>query len=157
MAKKFGKFLMVTAAVGAAAAGVWYCLRGKDNSSKALLDEDDDFDDFSEDLDEDTEERGYVTLKPEKVTETVKRAAEGAKDFAQNAFEGAKEVFQDAKETISAKVESARSTGTGDAVDSEEFFDDETQEGSGVSEALDEEPAEPQTEVFIDEENETDK
>ena len=41
-------------------------------------DEDDDFDDFSEDLDEETEERGYVTLTPEKVSETVKKAAEEA-------------------------------------------------------------------------------
>ena len=81
MAKKFGKFLMVTAAVGAAAAGAYYYLQGKGKAVKQIFDEDDDFDDFSEDLDEETEERSYVTLTPEKVSETVKKAAEDAKDL----------------------------------------------------------------------------
>ncbi len=112
MAKKFGKFLMVTAAMGAVAAGAYYYLQEKGKTVKQLLDEDDDFDDFSEDLDEEMEERGYVTLTPEKVSETVKKAAEEAKDFAQFAAGEAKEfahgVIQGAKETIAARKESAR-------------------------------------------------
>ena len=47
MAKKFGRFLMVTAALGAVAAGVYYCLQNKDSSV------DDDFDDDDDDKNED--------------------------------------------------------------------------------------------------------
>ena len=47
MAKKFGKFLMVTAAMGAVAAGAYYYLQEKGKTVKQVLDEDDDFDDFS--------------------------------------------------------------------------------------------------------------
>ena len=82
MAKKFGKFVLTVTALGAAAVGAYYYLQGKEKPAKPVAYDDDDFDDFSEDLDEEPEERTYVTLTPEKVTETVKKAAEEAKDFA---------------------------------------------------------------------------
>ena len=64
MAKKFGKFLLITAAVGGAAAAVYYFIRKKDADSDILDDE--DYDDFSEDLDEDAETTtNYVPLTPE--------------------------------------------------------------------------------------------
>jgi len=73
MAKKFGKFLLFTAAVGSAAAAVYYYIQKKDilgNSS-----EDADYDDFSEDTDNSAEaSRNYVPLnsdaKPEAAGET---------------------------------------------------------------------------------------
>ena len=112
MAKKFGKFLMTVTAIGAAAAGAYYYLQGKEKPAKDVWDDDDDFDDFSEDLDEETEERSYVTLTPEKVSETVKRAAEEAKDFAQfaagEAKEFAQDVIQGTKEAIAARKESIK-------------------------------------------------
>lgn len=64
MAKKFGKFLLFTAAVGGAAAAAYYYFKKKDTEKD--WDEDEDYDDFSEDLDEDTDtSKNYVTLTPE--------------------------------------------------------------------------------------------
>lgn len=65
MAKKFGKFLLFTAAVGGAAAAAYYYFQKKDSNDS--LSEDEDYDDFSEDLDEETDsEKKYVSLTPEK-------------------------------------------------------------------------------------------
>lgn len=63
MAKKFGKFLLFTAAVAATAAGVYYFLKKKSGNDAIFEIEDDDYDDFSEDLDE-PETREYVQLEP---------------------------------------------------------------------------------------------
>ena len=112
MAKKFGKFVLTVTALGAAAVGAYYYLQGKEKPAKPVAYDDDDFDDFSEDLDEEPEERTYVTLTPEKVTETVKKAAEEAKDFAQfaagEAKEFAQDVIQSTKEAIAARKESTK-------------------------------------------------
>lgn len=69
MAKKFGKFLLFTAAIGAAAAGTYYYLQNKNVKSQDEDDDFDDFDDLDEDFDEDDEdgetdsqERSYVSL-----------------------------------------------------------------------------------------------
>lgn len=63
MAKKFGKFLFFTAAVGAAAAATAYYLQKKDILNLADRFDDEDYDDFSEDLDEESEtSRNYVPL-----------------------------------------------------------------------------------------------
>lgn len=69
MAKKFGKFLMFTAAVGAVAAGAYYYMQNKNKNDFEDDDDFDDFDDFSEDLDNDEasndnskKERSYVSL-----------------------------------------------------------------------------------------------
>lgn len=63
MAKKFGKFLFFTAAVGAAAAAAAYYLQKKDLLNLGDRFDDEDYDDFSEDLDEESEgSRNYVPL-----------------------------------------------------------------------------------------------
>ena len=63
MAKKFGKFLLFTAAVGTAAAAAYYYMQQKDSQLKESSDADDDYDDFHEDLDKSTEfSRNYVHL-----------------------------------------------------------------------------------------------
>ena len=66
MAKKFGKFLLFTAAIGAAAAGTYYYLQNKNQKPVGEDDEYDDLDDFDSDFDEDDEEeRSYVSLNLE--------------------------------------------------------------------------------------------
>lgn len=63
MAKKFGKFLLFTAAVGTAAAAAYYYVRKKEEDSSYLMDDDDDYDDFSDDCDETVStSRNYVAL-----------------------------------------------------------------------------------------------
>jgi hypothetical protein len=63
MAKKFGKFLLFTAAVGTAAAAAYYYMQQKDSQLKESSYADDDYDDFHEDLDKSTEfSRNYVPL-----------------------------------------------------------------------------------------------
>ncbi|MEG1848487.1 MAG: YtxH domain-containing protein [Lachnospiraceae bacterium] len=63
MAKKFGKFLVFTAAVGAVAAGAYYYMQNKKDE---ISEDEDDFDDFDDDLDDTTpdssQERSYVSL-----------------------------------------------------------------------------------------------
>ena len=54
MAKKFGKFLLFTAAVGTAAAAAYYYMQQKNSLLMESTDADDDYDDFHEDLDEST-------------------------------------------------------------------------------------------------------
>lgn len=69
MAKKFGKFLLVTTALASAAAAAYYYLQKKDDSDASP--EDDDYDDFSEDLEEEAEaSHSYVPLKSETAAES---------------------------------------------------------------------------------------
>ena len=64
MAKKFGKFLLFTAAVGGAAAAVYHYFQKKD--ADVLESEDEDYDDFSEDLDDEADTgKKYVSLTPD--------------------------------------------------------------------------------------------
>lgn len=66
MAKKFGKFLLFTAAVGTVAAAAYYYMQKKDQDNDLSGGEDSDYDDFSEDLDEDADSsRNYVPLSRE--------------------------------------------------------------------------------------------
>ncbi|MCR5715454.1 MAG: hypothetical protein K6G23_01230 [Lachnospiraceae bacterium] len=103
---KFGKFLFFSAVAGAAGAAAYYYLKEQNYQFARQSEEDDDFDDFAEeDLDDDVTERSYVTLTPEKVQQTVIKAAGEAKEVAQVAFEGAKAIFQEAKESLTAKDE----------------------------------------------------
>ena len=63
MAKKFGKILLFSAAVGTAAAAAYYYMHKK---AGAAVPEDEDYDDFSVDTEEDTAAgRNYVPLTPE--------------------------------------------------------------------------------------------
>lgn len=63
MAKKFGKFLLITAAAAAACAGAYYYFQNKQKFSADYDgDEDDDYDNFSDDLDDTESTRSYVAL-----------------------------------------------------------------------------------------------
>lgn len=61
MAKKFGKILLATAAIGTAAAYAYYYLQKKETVS-LTVEHDDDFDDFST---KDEEAANYVPLTPQ--------------------------------------------------------------------------------------------
>ncbi len=75
MAKKFGKFLLFTAAAAAACAGVYYYLQSKGKLAADYNgDEDDDYDDFSDDLDEQESNRSYVALNHENADAEQKEA-----------------------------------------------------------------------------------
>lgn len=121
MAKKFGKFFMTTAALGALAAGAYYYFQKKEALDDEIFDEDDDFEDFEEDLDEEEDaQRKYVDLQlnqdtdaAAKKAEEFKEGLEAPKAEASDKIVGAPE---DAAKTAETKVE--------------EFFDDDDHDGS---------------------------
>ena len=123
MAKKFCKFLMVTAALGAVAAGVYYCLQNKDGFVDDNFDDDDDFDNFDDDLDDEETaqdaDRNYVDLDLEKA-EDFKEGLNAAKAEATDKIVGA---AKEAADTVKEAVDKAE-------VKVEEFFDDEDSDGS---------------------------
>ncbi len=114
MAKKFGKLLMVTAALGAVAGGVYYYLKGRDTLLDDDFDDDEDFDNFDDDLDESDADRNYVDLDLGK-TEESSVPAELKEEF--------KEGIQAAKTEATDKV-------VGSVKKVEEFFDDDESDGS---------------------------
>ncbi len=114
MAKKFGKLLMVTAALGAVAGGVYYYLKGRDTLMDDDFDDDEDFDNFDDDLDESDADRNYVDLDLGK-TEESSAPAELKEEF--------KEGIQAAKAEATDKV-------VGSVKKVEEFFDDDESDGS---------------------------
>lgn len=120
MAKKIGKFLLFTAAVGTAAAAAYYYMHQKDSQLKESSDADDDYDDFHEDLDESTEfSRNYVPLNATAQTSAPKEdvSAEPAPEEA-SAF------------TPLSDQAAALSGEEGETVeDVEEFFDEDDAEG----------------------------
>lgn len=96
MAKKFGKFLLFTAAVGTAAAAYYMYKQKKD--AVCPVAEDDDYDDFSEDLDDDTEpSRNYVSLKPEDSSTftPLEQVAKSVEDAVENVEETVEEFFDE--------------------------------------------------------------
>lgn len=113
MAKKFGKFLLVTAAVCTAAAAVHHYMQKKNAASAES--EDEDYDDFSGDS------HNYVSLTPEAGTDQ-KETANEENASKEDGFTPLKETVENAAEKADAAVENV-----------EEFFDEE--DGS------DEEPA----------------
>ncbi|MCM1191567.1 MAG: hypothetical protein NC123_09130 [Butyrivibrio sp.] len=123
MAKKFGKFLLFTAAVGTAAAAVHYYLQKKGVGHAES--EDEDYDDFSGDS------PNYVSLTPDAKDEAA--GAADAKGEAAGAAEEqdapAKDGFTPLKESVENAAEKADDT----IENVEEFFDEE--------DASDEEPA----------------
>ena len=152
MAKKFGKVLMVTAALGAVAAGVYYYLQGKDDFVDDNFDDDDDFDNFDDDLDDDETakeaDRNYVDLDLEKaeefkeglnaakveVTDKVVGAAKAVGEAVDTVKEEAAEAVTDATEKTTDAVKEAADTVKKAAekteVKVEEFFDDDDSDGS---------------------------
>ena len=123
MAKKFGKFLMVTAAIGAVAAGAYYFLQGKDRFVDDDFDDDDDFDNFDDDWEEDEAEkdsdRNYVDLDLDKA-EDFKEGLEAAKAEATDKIVGAAKETADKVKKEADKAE----------VKVEEFFDDDDGDSS---------------------------
>ena len=127
MAKKFGKFLLVTAALGAAVAGAYYYLQGKDRSVDDDFDDDDDFDNFDDDLEDDETEketdRNYVDLDLDK-SEEFKEGLDAAKAEASDKVVGAvKETVEQASDAVKQAADKAE-------VKVEEFFDDDDSDGS---------------------------
>lgn len=115
MAKKFGKFLMTTAALGALAAGAYY-FQKKEALDDEIFDDDEDFDDFEDDLDEDEDtERKYVDLDLGKAADAV---AEKSEEFK----EGLDAAKAEASEKIVGAVEDAAKATEAKV---EEFFDDD--------------------------------
>lgn len=115
MAKKFGRLLMVTAALGAVAGGVYYYLKGRDTLMDDDFDDDEDFDNFDDDLDESEADRNYVDLDLGKTEES-------------SAKEEFKEGIQTAKAEATDKV-------VGGVKKVEEFFDDDD-ESDGSMDAI---------------------
>ena len=114
---------MVTAALGAVAAGVYYCLQNKDGFVDDNFDDDDDFDNFDDDLDDEETaqdaDRNYVDLDWEKA-EDFKEGLNAAKAEATDKIVGA---AKEAADTVKEAVDKAE-------VKVEEFFDDEDSDGS---------------------------
>ncbi|MDE7353902.1 MAG: hypothetical protein K2O06_12790 [Acetatifactor sp.] len=120
MAKKFGKIMLFTAAVGTAAAAAYYFMHKK---SGAAIPEDEDFDDFGKDTEEDTAAgRNYVPLTPdtkdeEAAAEPSEKAeaepgsADGQETQASDSFIPLSEHMAQAGEKVEEAVE--------------EFFDEE--------------------------------
>lgn len=122
MAKKFGKFLLFTAAVGAAGAAAYYYMQKKD---AALLNEtDEDYDDFSEDVD-DSASRTYVPLSHENAPEQENDASAPADSSKQDNF------FTPLAEKVSQAAETVKEE-AGEAV--EEFFDEDAPAETETSE-----------------------
>lgn len=124
MAKKFGKFVMTTAAIGALVAGACYYLKKKDSLDDDYFDEEDDYDDFDEDLDEEgtdkkaEADRKYVDLDLTKAADAV---SEKADDFK----EGLDAVKAESEDKIVGAVESAAKAVNNAETKVEEFFNDE--------------------------------
>ena len=112
MAKKFGKFLLVAAVATAAAAGTYYYMQKKGIKLPDFdVNDDDDFDDFSEDVDVEEAPRSYVSLNS--VGETVAEEAEPLFEETQ-AGEGEGDFTPLAEQLMEKKDETV-----------EEFFDEE--------------------------------
>lgn len=125
MAKKFGKFLLFTAAIGAAGAAAYYYMQKKDSE---LMDEsDDDYDDFSEDV-EDDNSRTYVPLThedaPSEETSGQTQSGDGSsftplsEQIAQTAQAAASEVKESVENFFDEDAPAEEES-------SEEFFDDD--------------------------------
>lgn len=128
MAKKFGKFLLLTAAVGTGVAAAYYFLQKKD-SSPDPQDEDEDYDDLGEDLEEDSPERTYVPLNmpgseaeetptqdtpageageaAREVCDACREAAEKTCEACQETVEAAEDKVQDLQEAAEETVQDA--------------------------------------------------
>lgn len=120
MAKKFGKVLLFTAAVGSAAAAVCYFLRKKDNAQDAG--EEEDYDDFSDDLEDSSDSsRNYVALNPD--TANAEETAETASEEAAPGEEasGEKEAFTPLTEQVAQSMDKAEES-------VEAFFDEDEED-----------------------------
>ncbi len=107
MAKKLGKFLLFTAAVGTAAAAAYYYMQKKDAAMEVSDVNDDDYDDFSDDLDDTESTRTYVPLNLDPASAEDDSLDD---DTDCEAFEGdftplAEQLSKQADETVDETVE----------------------------------------------------
>ncbi len=126
MAKKLGKLMIVAAALGAVAGGVYYYLKDRDT----LVDDDfddDDFDNFDEDPGEKETDRNYVDLDLGKKEEDAAGAAEEGQEGQKQEQEEQKEGFKEGIQTATAE---AADKVVGSVKKVEEFFDDDDSDGS---------------------------
>lgn len=111
MAKKFGKVLLFTAAIGSAVGAICYFLKKRDAAQDA---EEEDYDDFDESKDKACPQSGnYVPLNPEPKTEDAEST-----DSAGEKDEAADSSFTPLAEHVAQAAEKAEET-------VEEFFDEE--------------------------------
>lgn len=93
MAKKFGKFLLLTTAVAAAVAGAYVYMQNKKSNMDDEADDFEDFDDFSEDLDSDTSDsndssaRTYVPLNHENTAESIANVSSDSVEKVEEFFD----------------------------------------------------------------------
>lgn len=129
MAKKFGKFLLFTAAVGAVGAAAYYYMQKKD--SEFFDETDEDYDDFSEDMDGDNPARTYVPLNAENASSPESQADTQAKESSSDdsftpLTEQAPRVTETAKNDTAEAVEEFFDESTPEKAEAyEEFFDDD--------------------------------
>ncbi len=109
MAKKFGKLLLISAAIGSAVGAVYYFSRKKNAEHDSA---EEDYDDFSEEekKEEDSDSRSYVPLTPE-------GAAEDGADCSSSTDDAAP-----AQEPEAPSEEAASTQGTCDAPASQDGF-----------------------------------
>lgn len=128
MAKKFGKFLLTTATLGALAAGAYYFFSKKEAGMDDEFDDEDDFDEFDEDLDDDETsgkseaDRKYVDLDLGKAADA---AAEKVEEKAESFKEGLEAAKAEATDKIVGAANEAAKAAEGAATKVEEFFDDD--------------------------------
>ena len=120
MAKKFGKFLLFTAAIGAAGVAAYYYMQKKDAS--LLGDTDEDYDDFSTDSEEE-KSRSYVPLTHE--TSTESSGADSFTPLSEKAAKAAEAVEADAKEAVEEFFNDGSDSKSSDDQDSDKEVSDE--------------------------------
>lgn len=140
MAKKFGKFLLFTAAVGTAAAAAYYYIQKKDSGLSDIADDDDDYDDFSDDLEDDGDTaRNYVPLSFDSSSDTAKDTEDNAVPAADSetvseAFSFEAEPEEEAAENpeteddftpLSSQIAQTENSENRVETSVEEFFDEE--------------------------------
>ena len=123
MAKKFGKFLLATAAIGTAAVAAYMYLQKKD-SSMSQSHEDDDYDDFSDDLEDEDSTRTYVSLtrdssESEQSDASQPEQSDSSKPEQNASSESEQSDFTPLSEQVNQAPEEALEAS------SEEFFDED--------------------------------
>ena len=132
MAKKFGKFLLFTAAVGTAAAAAYYYIQKKDSALSDFAEEDDDYDDFSDDLEDDADTtRNYVPLNFDSTTDTGKATEDTTASEAFSFEDDSEETSSEHQESedgftpLFSQVAQPENTENHVETTVEEFFDEE--------------------------------
>ena len=125
MAKKFGKLLLFSAAIGSAVAAAYYFVQKK----AGVHEMEEDYDDFSEETDETQESRNYVSLNPDDAAENAEKKSGEDAAPAEEAPEKEKAFTPLTEQVTQASANTEESV--------EEFFDEEdsTDEEPPISES----------------------